>query len=356
MRLLGIELADGSLRGALRLPDGTIELVPDVKQLDISKMTLITALGPLDTVYREIPIPLRGHRALRAALPFQAEAVIPYPPEETLLVALPSPVKKTVLLIATTAPLLRAHIDQMQQLGLDPDRVSSSGTALAAWGRWKRPDLTDFWIAHRGTCVVVMGGQIVFCQAFDALAKVTASVTTKFPGIPSIPPETEGFDDAVRVGLVLPGGNTVQFRTGGFTPERLFRARKKMFSISAATALLLTMATWGIGSFALRETSHLEATIPILEEQVRSHPKPPGVASVREVLALLGTLDDEVSTQDIHYSLSSPLAGHVTLSIRAKSREAAEEFRKKITALPLFAKEDSWTPSDDISVLSFSLR
>lgn len=89
MRTIGIH-QEGHLLYIAHLEDGRLletrsELV-DVKPLDIPlDAHTITGLGFDEVLCRELHMKLRRHRQIFAALPFQAEGVIPYPLAEAII-------------------------------------------------------------------------------------------------------------------------------------------------------------------------------------------------------------------------------------------------------------------------------
>lgn len=132
----------------------------NVKPLDIlssqlagKQVTIASGLDTWDILVRELSLKLKTKRSILSILPFQLESLIPYPLEETIL--LPFFKKKDketteVKLFATLTNSLNRHFAELSQLGIDPDVVSSTPSALGRTAKHLFPSVSSFFIYHLG--------------------------------------------------------------------------------------------------------------------------------------------------------------------------------------------------------------
>lgn len=110
----------------------------DVKQLYMDDAQLITGLQGDDVLIRSLELPLTKEKDIEAALAFQAEPILPYPAENALLAKqiLQKEADQThLILLAARKDLFESHLQQWQQLKIEPEIVSCVQMALGLFGQ-----------------------------------------------------------------------------------------------------------------------------------------------------------------------------------------------------------------------------
>jgi type IV pilus assembly protein PilM len=178
---LGLELNGHEIRAAkvsFRLNKPQIQeffslpTSSNVKPLYIDSPILVTGLQSGDVLVRPFALPLTKEKDVAAALAFQAEPLLPYPPEQALLArhTLSQNAEGTQLtLLATCKDLLQAHIEAWQALQIEPEKVSCTQAALCQFAKFyvkaEKPlvvlHLNENWM----TCVLVQEGKLIAAYA-----------------------------------------------------------------------------------------------------------------------------------------------------------------------------------------------
>lgn len=333
----------------------------DVKLLDIletvlkgKKVISVTGLEPTEMVRRDLQLKLKSKSALLAALPFQAESLIPYPAEDLVLVPYFYPEKEGsthVLLFATTKNYLTQHLHRAP---IDPDQVSSTGVALSRWGSWKFPEKTDLCVMHQGCCVVTSQGKISLLQAYDSQERMRAFVNLKFPDIPIIAEEDPY---TIPVGLALDalekGG--LQFRQEEFVSTRSLEKKARWQRLYMGACGVLTLAILSLGFYHLHkreaklqarldgiagvEANSLEKRVEAWERelsvQAKAYPLVPNTPPLKDVLAWISSKKHEINVTHLNYALikyprlgesHEPYQVKVILEFTAPTPAIAREF------------------------------
>lgn len=98
---------------------------------------LVSSIGCQDTFHKSIELPVVRDADIEAALPFQAESLLPFPSEESVLSSQTiskSPSSSTINLFAVRKSAIRTHIDQFSKLNIEPEFTSLSPVALCEFG------------------------------------------------------------------------------------------------------------------------------------------------------------------------------------------------------------------------------
>src|ERR1700722_16337257 len=127
------------------------QLLPE--ELLSQETKIVSGLDGDELVLRKLSLKMRSKHSIRKILPFQAEAALPYPTEETIL--LPFFTKKSggeseVSLLATTKSLVHAHLAKLDALRLDPDQVSCAPAALVSFAQHFFPEHPNLVFLHIG--------------------------------------------------------------------------------------------------------------------------------------------------------------------------------------------------------------
>jgi hypothetical protein len=142
---------------------------PNVKPLYIENFRgkIVSALGAKDFLVRTLEIKIASQKHLEEAIAFQSEALSHFKLQEILTVPVIEKREKDkaeALLFTVVREGLRAHLEKLQSLGIDPDSVSTSASALCHFVQWKFPELTDAFLVDLGseivTCVFLEKGNL----------------------------------------------------------------------------------------------------------------------------------------------------------------------------------------------------
>ena len=129
----------------------------DVKQLYSTgdEKSLITA-GGLETpevLLRHLTLPLTNPLKIRSALPFQLESLLPYPPEEAIVVPIAekrSGKQTSISFFATNHSQISNHLEKIADRSLEPDVVSCVPAALHAWAQFAYPETPSLVLLEFG--------------------------------------------------------------------------------------------------------------------------------------------------------------------------------------------------------------
>ncbi len=277
----------------------------DVKPLYILEAVLegrspaiVSGLEASEICIREIPFKISNKRAILASLPFQAEACIPYPLDEAILLPsfYPQKEKQTLVnIISTSAPSLEKHLKSLKEVwDIDPDITSSLPNAIKRFCDFTYPEIKTCVFFHLGKEKSFIGikitsritlsktlkwGSVQFEKSQDScikdLSRMIEFLKTK-ENTPShliltgekcsrlkeaLEAEFEVLDKeaehALPIGLALEGlyqdERTAQFRQGRFCPEKTTKKRKKTLLSYASVCLAMTLFIWGASHLALNK-------------------------------------------------------------------------------------------------------
>ena len=139
-----------------------------------AEMKIVSGLDSDEIILRKLTLKLRNRFAIRKVLPFQAESLLPYALEETIL--LPFFKRKAsdtdVLLIASTKTHLQNHLNKLQAFHIDPDSVSCLPAAIHRFVRHFFPEYSELFFLHVGEeksfCGLIMEGMLQQIYAFSS--------------------------------------------------------------------------------------------------------------------------------------------------------------------------------------------
>lgn len=173
MQILGIQIDKPFIRAALlqkgrsgvkisSLKTALLSNPGNVKQLYIPsfKGRLASGLSSHAVLIRPVELKIANNRYIDEALALQSENATYLNSSEILSIS--HTVKKeknklTAHLCAVSKESLRLHLQELRQLQLEPDCVSSNCLALIQYARWKEPSLADAFLVDLGssewTCV-----------------------------------------------------------------------------------------------------------------------------------------------------------------------------------------------------------
>lgn len=154
---------------------------------------LATGLEGTDVLVRPLSLPLTKEKDIGAALGFQAEPLLPYPVEEALLsyqVVEKSSDGSLLTLFAARKSALQSHLNNLQQLKIEPEKVSCTQSALCQFGNTYFSNSSTYLMLHiqsqSMTCVLIKEGKLLasfalqegldllkIAQAEDGLSSLT---------------------------------------------------------------------------------------------------------------------------------------------------------------------------------------
>jgi type IV pilus assembly protein PilM len=179
-----IKAAEVSLKGKIL----HIHRLIDIPLLDcekstvhsLQKMPIATALEGCDVLVRSLQLPLRKTKDIDVALPFQAEPLLPYPVDQAILgrqIIDQTTDESKLTIFSIRKDLLQKHLNEWQQLNIEPEVVSCTQTALAFFAKQfvltRHPylilHLQDYWM----TCLLVKEGKVLASYAsFEGIQKI----------------------------------------------------------------------------------------------------------------------------------------------------------------------------------------
>ncbi|MBS0615235.1 MAG: hypothetical protein JSR58_01625 [Verrucomicrobia bacterium] len=322
---------------------------------------ITTGLSFDQVLRREVSFKLKRRSQVLAAIPFQAESLIPYPLTEAILYPefLPTKTGTDVVLLATKNKFLESHIVQFGEIGIDPVQVASLPTALVAWARFTHPEKTDVALFYDRSCVVCLKGKIVFSQSFEEKDRLKAFLQAKFPEAEPI--QADGM--ALAIGLAL---DKVQWRTGALVSETAKKIKRKETNRFIAAALLCAAATLGLGEGILAYHRHglekrlgggplqekITTALQEIQEKKKELPLAPPSHLVSDILAYLGAKSPEVDIMSVRYT-SHGLGVKIEIKFLAPTPTIAKNFRQQIAETT--RKEITLTPEQDEYKMAFTL-
>jgi type IV pilus assembly protein PilM len=127
-----------------------------------SQSLSISSVPASEILIRSLDIKLTKERDVKEAIPFQIEPLLPFPLEHSLLQSMI--VKKAanstlVNVFALRKDLLQQHLDSLRSFQLDPENVSCSQAALAAFAK----HLANANVLGRPTAIIHIGFKETLC-------------------------------------------------------------------------------------------------------------------------------------------------------------------------------------------------
>lgn len=140
------------------------------KILDLSgKVLVVTSIEGNETLVRPLEVKLKKDKDIDAVLMFQAEPLLPYPPESAIIdkMIVSRASEGTLLtLLAVKKEHLQKHLDRWKEIGVEPEVVASIPSALVAFGNFViSKEALPYCILHLGEeqtcCVFVKEGKLI---------------------------------------------------------------------------------------------------------------------------------------------------------------------------------------------------
>ncbi len=111
---------------------------------------LVSGLHSSDLIIRSRTFSPSKSLKLRQALILQVEAQLHLKAEELITVSIFESQEKRATTYSTTQAALSAHLQELNNLHIDPERVGAVPAALKAFVQWKAPECTSFFLLNIG--------------------------------------------------------------------------------------------------------------------------------------------------------------------------------------------------------------
>lgn len=158
----------------------------DVNPLDMGHPVITSALEGKDVLVRYLHMPVTKEKDIEEALAFQAEPLLPFPVEQTLLAyqILEKRQEGTDLtLLAVRKESMEAHLERWKELKIEPEKTASIQTALCQFGNAYLSEAKTYLIFHlqrQGmTCVLMREGKLFASFALPEGLEALFSVQTE---------------------------------------------------------------------------------------------------------------------------------------------------------------------------------
>lgn len=368
----------------------------DVKPLDIlegQERIIVTGLCSSEVILRNISLKLKSKREILAALPFQVENFLPYPPQELILLPTLERQKDQtqISLLATSEKTLQSHLTG----NIDPDIVSCIPLALFRYARYFFPGKNSFFLCHSETFIVVDGGKL---QAFQSIKesdfdRVFALMQKKYPHIPEeMIRDGEKWEFAIVIGLALDAAisdeRSAQFRQEKNQSRKTQKRKKKQLAYYFSLCLGFTLMMSFLGHLNLQKKEsvickilgfpkntslskiayELEEDLSKQQKEIISVCKHPKITEVLNWLSTHPKLREECTITRLHYQIfPSGKAGaqtkasnvKVELEFTTQNSRAAKEFHEALLRDRKFVDQKNdirWSADHGIYRTTFMLK
>ena len=139
---------------------------------DVKRSLVITALPTSETLVRNLEIQLTKESDIDEVLEFQSETILPFPIDSCILdrIVFEKRKENTLLsLIAAKKDHIKLHLEQFQSLHIEPEVISCTPAALAAFsGRFSFSEKMHFILdlgMTETTCLAVENGKLLAAQS-----------------------------------------------------------------------------------------------------------------------------------------------------------------------------------------------
>lgn len=160
------------LAQALSVPLQDLAIAPLECALKGERPRIASGLELQEVIFRTLSLPLKARGKVLSALPFQLEALLPFPFEQSVACPFLKPLgphATEVSIIATSKDFLKAHLNRITSADLRPDVVSCAPIALYRLARLLFPEQKNLLVFHfdidKTNCVYIQDGHILNSQS-----------------------------------------------------------------------------------------------------------------------------------------------------------------------------------------------
>jgi len=366
--------------------------------LEGKHVVVITGIGTQDLLVRETLLKLFSQEAILKALPFQVEALIPHPPEETIVQPFFEKEEEgtRLLLFATSQKLLDAHRGIYKKMGVEQEMVSSVPSALARFSAHFHQKREPQVICHPSpsglsSCLLIEGRvRSSYFLASDQpkdIERLMAYFQKKVKGEPPLTfvrtdqgVDPESAEYAIPIGLALDAlsddGKSLQLLQEENEPTSVLGRRIKKALVYLGVSMALTIVIWGTTSFfvtkrrsllfnELKSALHLETATEekLLQEmrllqraEVSQFFKPQAPSPILELLLFLSE-QEGIELKQLDYQ-EAPLGRKVVSLLFFAQSEMGDKFYTILKKSPLIDQKEpiAWELKLDVYKTSFYVR
>lgn len=179
IRSVGLERTAEALKTAVIIQNrgtpvieelSTTPITPNlnVKPLYNQQPFLTTGVDGYDVLLRSMYVPLTKEKDIAEAFIFQAEPLLPFPVDQALLAKQTlhqSPEGTQLTLIAVKKEALQKHLDEWQQIQIEPEKVACLQSALCLFGKTYLSSEKAIILVHlqeqTSSCVLINAGKLI---------------------------------------------------------------------------------------------------------------------------------------------------------------------------------------------------
>ncbi len=344
-------------------------LRPEDKPLETLKTVLFgktvhiaSAISAEQILLRPLELDILGWNNILKILPFQAEDVIPFPKEQTLLLAFlekETSQGSSIRLVATQKTTIENHLSDLAHIEIDPRTTTTTVHALKRWAKFVVPQENSLLLLYIGQessfGALLLNGEIATFKTFSSENKgewlrVKEFLESKADNAPlpwlvagnpellnvevfSLPVSKQLQEYAIPIGICLDvltrDGRSIQWRQDELRPPVYAnKTRKKLFT---ATAIFLACAALlgPLGHFLIsRHQENLLARAEHALQKLHINAKNP---SLEDSLELLTANHEELALERQFGPYSASLS-----TLLAQISQASLSLEK--TQLPVLKK------------------
>ena len=183
-----------------------------LKQFPFHSAIVSTAVSGKEVLIRSLSLPVTKEKDIESALPFQIELVLPYPIDDALLdYEIVSKTQDTTDLtcFAVRKETLDAHLKKWEELGIEPEKVGSVPSALAAFGQAYLEGHHTYLMLHMQnqemTCILMKDGKLAANFSSSDGLELLSQAHKQSDGqvLPQTAEEWEAVDENRPLGMAL---------------------------------------------------------------------------------------------------------------------------------------------------------
>lgn len=133
---------------------------------------IASAISTQETLVRPLDINLKKEKDIDAVLPFQAEPILPYLPENAVLdkIIVQQNAEGSILtLLSVRKDHLESHLESLKALHIEPEIVSSASASLVAFSTFLLPEKSAHFVLYVSKeqicCVFAKEGKLIASQS-----------------------------------------------------------------------------------------------------------------------------------------------------------------------------------------------
>lgn len=136
------------------------------------KSRIVCGIESHEIVLRSLSLPLKAKARVIDALPFQLEAMLPFPADQAIACPFLKPIdaySTSVLLIATSKDIVKRHLNRLASSHIHPDVLTCAPLALFRLARYLYPEQKDLLFFHFGrektSCIAIHNSELALSHS-----------------------------------------------------------------------------------------------------------------------------------------------------------------------------------------------